>query len=114
VNLEKLAKKVRTWLCYVSNLISHNCILVIATTTQGYRVLVVEQTETPEQLELRRKAMGIKDKVCFDSVVSVKVISCVESTSKCDIPKFSAKCRLQTLAIFRSFVLFYNSKHRCE
>ncbi|PAN12331.1 hypothetical protein PAHAL_2G259800 [Panicum hallii] len=38
VNLEKLAKK-------------------------GYRVLVVEQTETPEQLELRRKAMGIKDKV---------------------------------------------------
>ncbi|KAG2634955.1 hypothetical protein PVAP13_2NG321800 [Panicum virgatum] len=38
VNLEKLAKK-------------------------GYRVLVVEQTETPEQFELRRKAMGIKDKV---------------------------------------------------
>ncbi|KAG2634956.1 hypothetical protein PVAP13_2NG321800 [Panicum virgatum] len=37
VNLEKLAKK-------------------------GYRVLVVEQTETPEQFELRRKAMGIKDK----------------------------------------------------
>jgi DNA mismatch repair protein MSH6 len=29
---------------------------------QGYRVLVVEQTETPEQLELRRKEMGIKDK----------------------------------------------------
>ncbi|OAY70755.1 DNA mismatch repair protein MSH6, partial [Ananas comosus] len=30
---------------------------------QGYRVLVVEQTETPEQLELRRKEMGSKDKV---------------------------------------------------
>ncbi|XP_072995622.1 DNA mismatch repair protein MSH6 [Typha latifolia] len=38
VNLEKLARK-------------------------GYRVLVVEQTETPEQLELRRKEMGSKDKV---------------------------------------------------
>jgi hypothetical protein len=84
VNLEKLAKKVRTCLCYVPNLISHNCILVITTTTQGYRVLVVEQTETPEQLELRRKAMGIKDKVCLDSMVSIKVISCVEATSKCD------------------------------
>ena len=44
----------------------------------------MEQTETPEQLDLRRKAMGIKDKVCFDSMVSVKVISCVEATSKCD------------------------------
>ncbi|XP_038987619.1 DNA mismatch repair protein MSH6 isoform X2 [Phoenix dactylifera] len=30
---------------------------------KGYRVLVVEQTETPEQLELRRKEMGSKDKV---------------------------------------------------
>ncbi|KAL6600784.1 hypothetical protein ACP70R_045069 [Stipagrostis hirtigluma subsp. patula] len=38
LNLEKLAKK-------------------------GYRVLVVEQTETPEQLEVRRKEMGTKDKV---------------------------------------------------
>jgi hypothetical protein len=26
----------------------------------------VEQTETPDQLELRRKEMGIKDKVCLD------------------------------------------------
>lgn len=35
-------------------------------TEQGYRVLVVEQTETPEQLELRRKEKGSKDKVgCF-------------------------------------------------
>lgn len=33
-------------------------------TEQGYRVLVVEQTETPEQLELRRKEKGAKDKVC--------------------------------------------------
>lgn len=32
---------------------------------QGYRVLVVEQTETPEQLELRRKEKGSKDKVCL-------------------------------------------------
>ncbi|XP_020276973.1 DNA mismatch repair protein MSH6-like isoform X2 [Asparagus officinalis] len=30
---------------------------------KGYRVLVVEQTETPKQLELRRKEMGSKDKV---------------------------------------------------
>ncbi|KAJ8899067.1 hypothetical protein K2173_010220 [Erythroxylum novogranatense] len=29
---------------------------------KGYRVLVVEQTETPEQLELRRKEQGSKDK----------------------------------------------------
>ncbi|URE02376.1 DNA mismatch repair protein [Musa troglodytarum] len=32
-------------------------------TRKGYRVLVVEQTETPEQLEIRRKEMGSKDKV---------------------------------------------------
>uniref|UniRef100_A0A0D3H6Q7 DNA mismatch repair protein n=1 Tax=Oryza barthii TaxID=65489 RepID=A0A0D3H6Q7_9ORYZ len=38
LNLEKLAKK-------------------------GYRVLVIEQTETPEQLDLRRKETGVKDKV---------------------------------------------------
>ncbi|XBH92070.1 hypothetical protein VPH35_083283 [Triticum aestivum] len=38
VNLEKLAQK-------------------------GYRVLVVEQTETPDQLELRRRETGTKDKV---------------------------------------------------
>jgi len=31
---------------------------------QGYRVLVVEQTETPDQLEQRRKETGSKDKVC--------------------------------------------------
>lgn len=30
---------------------------------QGYRILVVEQTETPEQLENRRREMGSKDKV---------------------------------------------------
>ncbi|KAL9668414.1 hypothetical protein QQ045_002795 [Rhodiola kirilowii] len=30
---------------------------------KGYRVLVVEQTETPDQLELRRKLEGSKDKV---------------------------------------------------
>ena len=30
---------------------------------QGYRVLVVEQTETPTQLDLRRKEEGSKDKV---------------------------------------------------
>ncbi|XP_062194119.1 DNA mismatch repair protein MSH6-like isoform X2 [Phragmites australis] len=46
VNLEKLAKK-------------------------GYRVLVVEQTETPEQLELRRKEMGIKDKVVRREICAV-------------------------------------------
>ncbi|WVZ64907.1 hypothetical protein U9M48_014354 [Paspalum notatum var. saurae] len=46
VNLEKLAKK-------------------------GYRVLVVEQTETPDQLELRRKETGIKDKVVRREVCAV-------------------------------------------
>ncbi|CAN6210658.1 unnamed protein product [Urochloa humidicola] len=46
VNLEKLAKK-------------------------GYRVLVVEQTETPEQLDLRRKATGIKDKVVRREICAV-------------------------------------------
>jgi len=46
VNLEKLAEK-------------------------GYRVLVVEQTETPEQLELRRKEMGIKDKVVRREICAV-------------------------------------------
>ncbi len=35
--------------------------------SQGYRVLVIEQTETPEQLDLRRKETGVKDKVCFKS-----------------------------------------------
>lgn len=30
---------------------------------QGYRVLVVEQTETPEQLENRRRENGSRDKV---------------------------------------------------
>lgn len=38
-------------------------------TVQGYRVLVVEQTETPEQLELRRKEKGSKDKVCLRSLI---------------------------------------------
>uniref|UniRef100_A0A804UDM6 DNA mismatch repair protein n=1 Tax=Zea mays TaxID=4577 RepID=A0A804UDM6_MAIZE len=46
VNLEKLAEK-------------------------GYRVLVVEQTETPDQLELRRKEMGIKDKVVRREICAV-------------------------------------------
>ncbi|KAK8958386.1 DNA mismatch repair protein MSH6 [Platanthera guangdongensis] len=52
VNLEKLARK-------------------------GYRVLVVEQTETPEQLELRRKEMGTKDKAsigCLFCVCSPRVV----------------------------------------
>ncbi|CAL0304976.1 unnamed protein product [Lupinus luteus] len=30
---------------------------------KGYRVLVVEKTETPEQMELRRKVKGSKDKI---------------------------------------------------
>lgn len=30
---------------------------------QGYRVLVIEQTETPDQLDKRRKQEGSKDKV---------------------------------------------------
>jgi hypothetical protein len=35
---------------------------------QGHRVLVVEQTETPDQLERRRKETGSKDKVELISV----------------------------------------------
>ncbi|KAK1281168.1 DNA mismatch repair protein MSH6 [Acorus gramineus] len=46
LNLEKLAKK-------------------------GYRVLVIEQTETPEQLDLRRKEMGSKDKVVKREICAV-------------------------------------------
>ncbi|CAI0425114.1 unnamed protein product [Linum tenue] len=37
---------------------------------KGYRVLVVEQTETPEQLELRRKEKGSKDKFGDDAECS--------------------------------------------
>ncbi|KAL5560992.1 hypothetical protein UlMin_030739 [Ulmus minor] len=39
--------------------------------TKGYRVLVVEQTETPEQLELRRKEKGSKDKVVKREICAV-------------------------------------------
>ncbi|XP_050266514.1 DNA mismatch repair protein MSH6 isoform X2 [Quercus robur] len=38
---------------------------------KGYRVLVVEQTETPEQLELRRKEKGSKDKVVKREICAV-------------------------------------------
>ncbi|XP_051141836.1 DNA mismatch repair protein MSH6 isoform X2 [Andrographis paniculata] len=38
---------------------------------KGYRVLVVEQTETPEQLELRRKEEGSKDKVVKREICAV-------------------------------------------
>ncbi|XP_047334362.1 DNA mismatch repair protein MSH6-like [Impatiens glandulifera] len=38
---------------------------------KGYRVLVVEQTETPEQLEIRRKEQGVKDKVVKREICAV-------------------------------------------
>ncbi|KAL2556591.1 DNA mismatch repair protein MSH6 [Forsythia ovata] len=38
---------------------------------KGYRVLVVEQTETPEQLELRRREKGCKDKVVKREICAV-------------------------------------------
>ncbi|TKY61722.1 DNA mismatch repair protein MSH6 [Spatholobus suberectus] len=38
---------------------------------KGYRVLVVEQTETPEQLELRCKEKGSKDKVVRREICAV-------------------------------------------
>ncbi|KAH7862176.1 hypothetical protein Vadar_001089 [Vaccinium darrowii] len=38
---------------------------------KGYRVLVVEQTETPEQLEVRRKEKGSKDKVVRREICAV-------------------------------------------
>ncbi|KAJ6972861.1 DNA mismatch repair protein MSH6 [Populus alba] len=38
---------------------------------KGYRVLVVEQTETPEQLELRWKEKGSKDKVVKREICAV-------------------------------------------
>ncbi|KAL3849679.1 hypothetical protein ACJIZ3_011561 [Penstemon smallii] len=39
--------------------------------SKGYRVLVVEQTETPEQLELRRREKGSKDKVVKREICAV-------------------------------------------
>ncbi|KAI3449400.1 hypothetical protein Pfo_006065 [Paulownia fortunei] len=38
---------------------------------KGHRVLVVEQTETPEQLELRRREKGSKDKVVKREICAV-------------------------------------------
>ncbi|XVF22104.1 hypothetical protein REPUB_Repub12eG0145100 [Reevesia pubescens] len=38
---------------------------------KGYRVLVVEQTETPEQLELHQKEKGAKDKVVKREICAV-------------------------------------------
>ncbi|KGN45011.1 DNA mismatch repair protein MSH6 [Cucumis sativus] len=38
---------------------------------KGYRVLVIEQTETPEQLERRRKEKGSKDKVVKREICAV-------------------------------------------
>ncbi|KAG8389557.1 hypothetical protein BUALT_Bualt02G0241600 [Buddleja alternifolia] len=38
---------------------------------KGYRVLVVEQTETPEQLEVRRREKGSKDKVVKREICAV-------------------------------------------
>nr|XP_011465355.1 PREDICTED: DNA mismatch repair protein MSH6 [Fragaria vesca subsp. vesca] len=38
---------------------------------KGYRVLVIEQTETPEQMEVRRKEGGSKDKVVKREVCAV-------------------------------------------
>ncbi|CAN6469121.1 unnamed protein product [Victoria cruziana] len=38
---------------------------------KGYRVLVVEQTETPDQLELRRKELGSKDKVVKREICAI-------------------------------------------
>ncbi|KAL8149108.1 hypothetical protein AgCh_006203 [Apium graveolens] len=38
---------------------------------KGYRVLVVEQTETPAQLDLRRKEQGSKDKVVKREICAV-------------------------------------------
>jgi len=74
MNVEKLARKVCNFFSYfivATELINmYNdppCYLgetyYVTLVGQGYRVLVVEQTETPEQLELRRKEKGSKDKV---------------------------------------------------
>ncbi|XP_050237496.1 DNA mismatch repair protein MSH6 [Mercurialis annua] len=38
---------------------------------KGYRVLVIEQTETPEQMEIRRKETGSKDKVVKREICAV-------------------------------------------
>lgn len=38
---------------------------------KGYRILVIEQTETPEQLEIRRKEWGSKDKVVKREICAV-------------------------------------------
>eukprot|EP00258_Populus_trichocarpa_P024994 XP_024441013.1 DNA mismatch repair protein MSH6 [Populus trichocarpa] len=46
---------------------------------KGYRVLVVEQTETPEQLELRRKEKGSKDKQGLERIFGVCVVDVTTS-----------------------------------
>ena len=67
-NVEKLACKVSfkplQFLVYHNKLISlWRIYLFDCCDGQGYRVLVVEQTETPDQLDKRRKQDGSKDKV---------------------------------------------------
>lgn len=71
----------------------------------------MEQTETPEQLELRRKATGIKDKVCLDSMVSIKVSSCLAATCKCNNLKDICWLLVSNLAIFVPLCLLYNFKN---
>lgn len=50
---------------FLSLYVSFFSLFPVCALEQGYRVLVVEQTETPEQLELRRREKGSKDKVIF-------------------------------------------------
>ncbi|KAI8031803.1 DNA mismatch repair protein MSH6 [Camellia lanceoleosa] len=47
---------------------------------KGYRVLVVEQTETPEQLELRRKEKSSKDKELEDRKVLLRLAHLYEAS----------------------------------
>ncbi|KAK7259232.1 hypothetical protein RIF29_24833 [Crotalaria pallida] len=54
---------------------------------KGYRVLVVEQTETPEQMELRRKEKGSKDK---DKVVRREICAVVTKGTLTDGELLSA------------------------
>lgn len=50
-------------MAFAQDFVFSKLILNIFLAEQGYRVLVIEQTETPEQLELRRREKGSKDKV---------------------------------------------------
>ncbi|XAR61404.1 hypothetical protein NMG60_11035096 [Bertholletia excelsa] len=75
---------------------------------KGYRVLVVEQTETPEQLELRRKEKGSKDKV-----VKREICAVVTKGTLTEGEMMSANCEASYLmAVTETCQIFQDSHER--